>query len=102
MKSSKAPALMRSMIAQMPHPGVLMRGSAGIGGAFRHLNQLYLCRFEQVRYGVQLVLLAVVNGADSRVDQHLEAVDAGRMRHVDVGVADRRAVARRLRNRVDL
>src|SRR5579885_3243759 len=101
MKSTKATALKRPMSAQMPHRAVSFAGSAGIGGTFRHLDQLYLRGFQQVCYGVQLVFLPVVNGADAGVDQHLEAMDAGSVRHIDVGVADRRAVSRRLRNRVD-
>ena len=51
---------------------------------------------------MQLVLAAVVDRADAGVDEHLETVDAGRVSHVDIGVADRDAVLGRLRDRVNL
>src|SRR5579871_1232832 len=57
---------------------------------------------EQLVEGVELVLALVEDAPDARVDQHLEAVDAGRVRDVDVGAADRDPVLRGLRDRVDL
>ena len=45
---------------------------------------------QQLLEGVQLVRLLVEDALDAGVDQHLEAMDARRVRDVDVGVADRR------------
>src|SRR2546425_6968989 len=49
-----------------------------------------------------LVFVLVVDAPDARVDEHLQAVDARRVREVDVGVANAGAVLRRLRDGVDL
>src|SRR3989475_9285099 len=57
---------------------------------------------EQLLERRPLVLVLVVDAPDARVHQHLEAVNARRVRDVDVGVADAGAVLRRLRDRVDL
>src|SRR4029077_18774849 len=57
---------------------------------------------QQLLDGVQLVRLLVEDPLDAGIDEHLEAVDARRVRDVDAGVADAGAVLRRLRDRVDL
>src|SRR5438552_8415291 len=57
---------------------------------------------EQLVERLSLVLALVEDAADTRVDEHLQAVNAGRVRDVDVGVADAGAVLRRLRDGVDL
>src|SRR5437763_16920358 len=57
---------------------------------------------QQLVERVPLVLVLVEDAADARVDEHLEAVNAGGVRDVDVGVADAGAVLRRLRDGVDL
>src|SRR5439155_1387956 len=57
---------------------------------------------EQLVERLSLVLALVEDAADARVDEHLQAVNAGRVRDVDVGVADAGAVLRRLRDGVDL
>src|SRR5262249_18301984 len=56
----------------------------------------------QLLDGVQLVRLLVEDALDAGVDEHLEAVNAGGVRDVDVGVADAGAVLRRLCDGVDL
>src|SRR5213593_4228344 len=57
---------------------------------------------EQLVERLSLVLALVEDAADARVDEHLQAVNAGRVRDVDVGIADAGAVLRRLRDGVDL
>src|SRR5262249_46859057 len=51
---------------------------------------------------VELVGLFVEDAANACVHDGLEAVDARSVRDVDVGFADRGALARRLRDRIDL
>ncbi len=51
---------------------------------------------------MELVRARIIHRANAGVDEHLEAVDARGVRDVDVGVADRGAIASRLRNRIDL
>src|SRR5208282_4014587 len=86
----------------MPHSRFVASASGGIAGTLRDLHQLDPRRLQQVGHGLQLVLLAVVNGAEAGVDENLQAMDAGGVRHVDVRVANRGAVARGLSYRVDL
>src|SRR2546425_6512648 len=57
---------------------------------------------EQLLERRPLVLVLVEDAPDAGVDQHLQAVNARRVRDVDVGVADGGAVLRRLRDDVDL
>ena len=51
---------------------------------------------------MRLVGLFIVDGLDVGIDQHFEAMDAGGMGDVNISVANRAAVARGLRDRVDL
>src|SRR5229473_3137897 len=101
MKSGNAPALIRSMIAQMPH-GRVAESGGGIGRLGRDGDQLDARMGQKITYRIQLVRLFVIDVANAGVDQHLEAMDAWRVRDVDTGVANRYAIARRLRDRVDL
>src|ERR1700731_3230198 len=108
-KSAKLPARHRSMNPQIPQGRAVATRSAPSAlscGAIRilrrHLDQLYRRMLEHFAHGMQLVFAAIEDRADAGVDEHLEAVDAGCVRHVDVRVADRGAILRRLGDRVDL
>src|SRR5581483_7777566 len=71
-------------------------------GSQRDSLELHVGVAEHLLERLPLVLVLVEDAADARVDEHLQAVDARRVRDVDVGVADRGAVLRRLRDRIDL
>src|ERR1700732_5324293 len=90
-KSVKLPARHRSMSAQIPQDRAiapLSAPSAPSCGAIhvlrRHLNQLYRRMLEHFAHGMQLVFAAIVDRADAGVDEHLEAMYAGRVSHVVV------------------
>src|SRR5882762_7608660 len=108
-KSAKVPARHRSMSAQIPQgravappPAPSAPSCGAIRVLRRHLDQLYRRMLEHFAHGMQLVFAAIEDRADAGVDEHLEAVDAGCVSHVDVRVADRGAVLRRLSDRVNL
>src|SRR5579864_3859358 len=102
-RSGKLPARIRSIIAQIPQGRGAPAGSSGAIGILRlDLDKFDARVSEQVGDGVQLVFLFVIDRADAGVDEHLEAVDAGGVRDVNVGVADGAAVAGGLRDRVNL
>lgn len=57
---------------------------------------------QQVGDGVKLVFLFVKDIPNSGIDKDFEAMNAGGMRHVYIGIADSVAVSRCLRDRVYL
>src|ERR1700722_9435105 len=102
MKSSKRAAA-RSINAQITQ-GREAAASGGIAVPFfwqRDLDEPDFRGAEQLADRLQFVGPVIVNGADARVDQHLHAMDAGRVGDIDNGVLNRTAIAGGLGNRVD-
>src|SRR4029453_6023958 len=81
-----------------------IRGRRSTPGASARWNLLqgHVGILPQLVERLQLVRLLVEDAFDARVDENLEAVDARRVRDVDVAVADAGAVLRCLRDGVDL
>src|SRR5215510_12147460 len=67
-----------------------------------HGLELHVAVAQELLQRVKLVLALVEHTPDAGVDEHLETMDARGVGDVDVGVLDRGAVSRRLRDGVDL
>ena len=68
----------------------------------RDLNQLDRSEAQKARDRVHFVLFFIKDVANTRIDEHLQALNTWGMRDVDIRITDRVAVSRGLRDRVYL
>src|SRR5258707_15226467 len=88
-RSGKSARRARSISAQIPQGAAADASAGGIGALRRNLHKLDARVLQQVGDGLELVGFLVVDRADTGVDENLEAMDAGGMGDVNVGVANR-------------